>query len=282
MNINQHSKIPVVWSISSSDSGGGTGIQADLHTYHDFETYGCTVITALAAQNSFAQGYVLATKRKSVVAQINALDSDMPAKVIKVGVLPNREILETVLKYLDDYNGFVVYDPELERSGELFSEAADLIKSALLPRSDLLIVNTQEVQAILDLNIDSQAVMVTAADKLLALGSRSVLVTGAQFDPLPGKRLDYWSDGETHFWVAIEAVDTAHNRGGGSTLSAAITASIARGLDIQAALQLAKAYVTRGIREANQLGSGPGSVAHLGMPQDGNDMPQLSVDLPVA
>ena len=89
-------KKPVVWTIAGSDSGGGAGVQADLHTFQDFAVHGCSVITALTAQNSFALGYCVATERKSVVAQINALDSDMPAAAIKLGMLANAEIVETV------------------------------------------------------------------------------------------------------------------------------------------------------------------------------------------
>jgi hydroxymethylpyrimidine kinase/phosphomethylpyrimidine kinase/thiamine-phosphate diphosphorylase len=269
-------KVPVVWSIAGSDCGGGTGIQADLHTFHDFEVYGATVITALSAQNSFARGYVLATERRSVVAQINALDSDMPALAIKVGMIPNREILETIVKYLQDSDAYVVYDPELEASGEGLLAAMDLLKGVLLPRVDLLVVNTREVDTLAATQIVDPQSMAAAANTLLLLGARSVLITGAQFVSLPGRRVDYWSDGTRCLWVQIETVDTVNNRGGGSTLSAALTAAAAKGLPIDEALSVAKAYVTQGIRLANRVGSGPGSVAHQGLPTNQSDRPAIS------
>jgi hydroxymethylpyrimidine kinase/phosphomethylpyrimidine kinase/thiamine-phosphate diphosphorylase len=279
VNNNQLKKPPVVWSIANSDSGGGTGIQADLHTFHDFDVYGCTVITAVSAQNSFTQGYVAATERKSVVAQINALDSDMPAKAIKIGMLPNREIMETVIKYLVDYTGLVVYDVELQSSGEWLKDEADLLKTGLLPLVDFLVVNTEEVSLLTGIVVDSSATMMTAMESLLALGARAVLITGARLSPLPTERFDYWSDGDQNLWVAIEAVDTANNRGGGSTLSAAITACLAQQQNIETALKNAKAYVTQGIRHANQIGGGPGSVAHLGAPKNDQDWPRITATL---
>ncbi|WP_372765156.1 bifunctional hydroxymethylpyrimidine kinase/phosphomethylpyrimidine kinase, partial [Litorivivens sp.] len=105
-----HSK-PIAWSIAGSDSGGGAGIQADLATFQDFAVHGCTVITAITAQNSFAVGYVAVTPRRALAAQINALDSDLPASAIKVGMLANEEVVEMVAKYLKSYEGFVVCDP---------------------------------------------------------------------------------------------------------------------------------------------------------------------------
>ena len=61
----QQQKMPIVWTISASAAGGGTGIQADLHTFHDFDVYGCTVVTALCAQNSFASGYTRGDGKES-------------------------------------------------------------------------------------------------------------------------------------------------------------------------------------------------------------------------
>ena len=277
----QANKMPVVWTISSSDSCAGTGVQADLHTFHDFEVYGCTVITAINAQNSFALGYSLATERRGLVAQINALDSDMPAAAIKVGRLPNLESVEVVSKYLQDFDGTVVYDPELDTDDLLLAEAGDALKASLFPCVDLLVVNSDEASAFSQASIDSAETMEAVATQLLAMGVKAVLITGARFASQPTQRFDYWADGSRHLWVAIESIDTVNNRGGGSTLSAAIIAAFARGEDIDTALALAKAYVTRGIRQANVFGSGPGSVAHLGMPVGEEDLPFIGTELPV-
>ena len=272
-------KMPIVWSIGGSDSSGGSGIQADLHTFHDFGVHGCTVITALNAQNSFAQGHTAPTERKNVVAQINALDSDMPADAIKLGMLPNREILETVIKYFDDYSGYVCYDLELDSSGEALMAESALIKEQLFPRVDLLVANTSEVDTLLDIKLENTQSVIDAAAQFLNLGVRAVLITGAQFDG-SGKRYDYWSDGKEGLWLTIDAIQTVNNQGGGCTLSAAVTAMISRGAEVREALSLAKAYVTQGIRGARQIGSGPGSVAHLGLPEQGEDAPVISEEAP--
>ncbi len=145
---------PVVWTIGHSDSCGGTGVQADLHTFHDFEVYGWSVITSIVAQNSFSRGYALATERKSVVAQINALNSDMSVKVIKVAVIPELPVLEPVAKYIEDFDGYVIYDLELENSGDLLEVSAKALEAELLPQVDLFIVNTEEVLAMTGIQIN--------------------------------------------------------------------------------------------------------------------------------
>jgi hydroxymethylpyrimidine kinase/phosphomethylpyrimidine kinase/thiamine-phosphate diphosphorylase len=280
----QTKKMPVVWTVGSSNCSGDTGIQSDVLTFHDFAVHGCTIVTAVNAQNSFAQGYSTATERKNMVAQINALDSDLPAQAIKLGVLPNQKIVDVVIKYLADYDGFVVYDLELNNSGDtLLTEAKDLIIDKLLPRIDLLVANTKEVETLSGIAVTDKESMLKAADYFISLGARSVLVTGASFDAekdLENPRHDYWTDGSSGLWLTVDAIKTVNNRGGGGAFTAAIAAMLGRGEAMETALTTAKAYVTQGIRGSHQNGNGPGAIAHLGWPENDADKPLVSVQSP--
>lgn len=279
--IDTKSKPPIVWSISNSDSCGGTGVQSDLKTFHDFSVCGCNVVTVINAQNSFASGYSSITEHKAVVAQINALDSDLPASAIKLGVIPSRQILETILRYFDDYDGLVVYDMELETSGEqLLAESAELVRTALLPRVNVLIVNVEEAIALIPGEIDSLAAMADKARQIQDLGCGTVMITGAKFVNAAGQRFDYWCDADSEYWLTINELRTVNNRGGGTVLSAAITAALAKGLATEEVLKVAKSYVTQGIRGAFPIGSGPGAVSHLGWPEDPKDAPFISTSMP--
>lgn len=274
---------PVAWTIGGSDSGGGAGIQADLATFRDFDVHGCSVITALTAQNSFAVGHIAVTPHQNLVAQINALDSDMPARVIKLGMLADAKVASTVVKYLQDYDGPVVCDPVSHASSGdslLSGEAGGLLARELLPRASIITPNRNEAEALLGRAVsDDPADIEAAARELVALGARSVLLTGGHFQSDAERCLDFWTDGECSFWLAGPRIDTVHTHGTGCTVSSAIAAAMARGYAIDDAMVLAKAYVSRGLRNAQQVGGGPGAVAHCGFPDSLEDLPMLLPEL---
>lgn len=277
-------KIPIAWTIAGSDSGGGAGVQADLATFRDFGVHGCSVITALTAQNSFAVGYVEVPSHKALAAQINALDSDLPARAIKLGMLANAQVVRCVIKYLIEYPGFVVCDPVMTASSGaslLDGEAGGILREQLLPRADLITPNRHEAEALLDRKINSPEEIEDAARDLVKLGARSVLITGGHFadfnfDSDAQRCHDYWTDGVEGFWLAGPRVDTIHTHGSGCTLASAIAAAVARGYALKDALVLAKMYVSAGLRKSRQIGGGPGPVAHLGWPVALDDFPVLS------
>lgn len=273
-------KPPIVWTIAGSDSGGGAGIQADLATFRDFGVHGCSVITAITAQNSFAVGYIEMPSHKALAAQINALDADMPARAIKLGMLANATNVRCVAKYLADYDGFVVCDPVMTASsGEslLDGEAGAILREQLLPRTDVITPNRHEAEALLGHRIVTPEDIETAAKDLVKLGARSALITGGHFGDDSAYCHDYWTDGAEGFWLSGPRIGTIHTHGGGCTLASAIAAAVAQGYALKDALVLAKMYVTAGLRVSHQLGGGPGPIGHEGWPDALVDLPILSV-----
>jgi hydroxymethylpyrimidine kinase/phosphomethylpyrimidine kinase/thiamine-phosphate diphosphorylase len=276
-----HLTPPIAWTIAGSDSGGGAGIQSDLRSFHDFGVHGCTVITALTAQNSMTISNIRATDSEQIMAQIEALDSDLAAQAIKLGMLANSTIIRCIASYLKSYSGFVVCDPVLQSSNNhslLDSDALQAFKQ-LLPRIDLLTPNIGEAETLTGLTITTTEQLTHAAQALLAVGVRAVLITGGHFKPINNQRLDYYCDKDHSFWLAGENIATDHSHGSGCTLSSAITAAIAKGYELRDALVLAKAYTSQGLRHSVQLGSGPGPVAHLGFPKQLEDLPHLTPHL---
>ena len=91
---------PIVWTIASSDSGGGAGIQADLHTFAALDCHGCSVIAAVTAQNSTEVVGYEAISQALFVTQLNCLLQDMPPRVIKIGLIPDAGLLEQLASWL--------------------------------------------------------------------------------------------------------------------------------------------------------------------------------------
>ena len=107
---------PVVWTIAGSDSGGGAGIQADLHTFADFAVHGCSVITAVTAQNSVTTRGIYGLSSTEIKAQLTCLLDDMPPQAIKIGLISNAAQLQAVADFLHRWperieRPFVVWDP---------------------------------------------------------------------------------------------------------------------------------------------------------------------------
>lgn len=275
----------VAWTIAGSDSGGGAGVQADLKTFHDFDVHGCSVITALTAQNSIAVGLIQPTPHRALAAQINALDSDLPADAIKLGMLPDIETIQCVVKYLDDYSGPVVCDPVLKASSGdplVQQEVMQILREQLLPKVTLVTPNRDEAQALLGGPLESHRDIEHGAEQLLAMGAQAVVITGGHFDPLQGRRWDYFCSADDRFWLAGESIDTVHSHGSGCTFSSAITANLALGYELADALVIAKMYITNGFRCSQQLGGGPGPVAHSRDFLHIDNLPQLHRQPPQA
>lgn len=266
----------ITWTIAGSDSGGGAGIQADLHTFQDFGVHGCCVITAATAQNSQQVVAVNALDPSIVKSQIDALHADLKPSVIKLGMLGNAAIVRVVIDYLREFDGIVVCDPVLRAStgGSLLDDAGrDVFVRELLPLVDVLTPNVPEAEQLLGCALDTPQQVEQAARDLRALGVDAVLIKGGHARWWPQHSVDYFDNGSWQFWLQADAIDNAHTHGSGCTTASAIAASLAAGFDLDDAVTLAKMYVTQGIRAAVAIGAGQGPIAHGGMPSRLEDLP---------
>ncbi|HLA78177.1 MAG TPA: bifunctional hydroxymethylpyrimidine kinase/phosphomethylpyrimidine kinase [Vicinamibacteria bacterium] len=254
----------VAMSIAGSDSGGGAGIQADIKTFAAHGVHGTTAITAITAQNSVAVKDYLALPPPMVVAQMEAVASDMRVAAVKTGMLATAAIVEAVaeaVKRLGLPN--LVVDPVMvAKSGDRLldpaAEAAYL--DHLFPLALLVTPNLEEAEAMLGRPVRELGAMREAARALLSLGARAVVVKGGH---LAGDAVDVFFDGRTFEELAAERIPTANTHGTGCTFSAAIAARLALGADLPAAVRGAKAYLTEAIRRSYSVGHGHGPVDHL-------------------
>jgi hydroxymethylpyrimidine kinase/phosphomethylpyrimidine kinase/thiamine-phosphate diphosphorylase len=114
-----------------------------------------------------------------------------------------------------------------------------------------------------------------AAQKLIEMGCKSVLIKGGHLPFLEEQCIDYWFDGEREIVLTSPRLKNVHSHGSGCTLASAIAATMAQDYFIEDALVIAKAYLNQGLKASKQKGAGEGSIAHIGWPRNNNDFPDV-------
>jgi hydroxymethylpyrimidine/phosphomethylpyrimidine kinase len=252
-------------TIAGSDSGAGAGIQADLKTFAAHGVYGTCAITAVTAQNTLGVACWQALEADLVIAQIEAVVSDIGADAVKIGMLATAAIAEAVaasIRALDLPQ--VVVDPVMVAKGGdrlLSEEAVATIRSELFPLAHVVTPNLPEAEALTGMRIQSVADMLEAARRILRLGPRVVLVKGGHAGGT--ESTDVCATAAEWFEIRGPRIDTPHTHGTGCTLSSAIAANLALGLPEREAIELAREYLEGAIRHAPGLGGGHGPLNHF-------------------
>ena len=254
----------VVLTVAGSDSGGGAGIQADLRTFAAHGVHGTSAITAVTAQNSVAVLDWVALEPRMVVAQMEAVASDMDVAAVKTGMLATAAIVSAVAGAIERLRlPLVVVDPVMvAKSGDrlLDRDAEAAYRERLLPLATVVTPNLPEAEALLGRPVRTLADMREAARALRAMGPRAVVVKGGH---LEGDAVDVFWDGEHMEDLPAPRIATANTHGTGCTYSAAIAARLALGQPLLDAVRGAKEYLTEAIRRSYSVGHGHGPVDHL-------------------
>ncbi len=263
-----HPPRPRALTIAGSDSGGGAGIQADLKTFSVLGVYGMTAITAVTVQNTKGVASYEALSASTVGAQIRAVATDIGVDAAKTGMLANSAVVEAVAEAVAEVGiARLVVDPvSVSKHGHalLDEDAIDALRARILPLAALVTPNLPEASVLAGIPVATRDDMRRAADAILDLGPRAVLVKGGH---LRGREeaADLLVDAESGVvrWLAVERIDTPHTHGTGCTLSAAIVAHLAMGRGMDDAVDAGKAFVTEAIRHALAIGGGIGPVDQL-------------------
>ena len=253
--------IPIAVTIAGSDSGGGAGIQADLKTFSALGVYGASVIAALTAQNTKGVTGIHDVPPEFVTAQLDAVYSDLTVRATKIGMLSRPATIQAVAAGLKKYRARnVVLDPVMvAASGDrlLVPEAVETIKRELFPLADIITPNLAEAAALLDQPIAKhENEMAAQGEALLALGAKAVLVKGGHAPTQHAVDVLIERSGIRRF--TAERLDTKNTHGTGCTLSSAIAAGLAKGLELHDALAAAKNYITGALKAGVNLGIGTG------------------------
>lgn len=248
----------VALTIAGSDPSGGAGIQADLKTFQRFGVYGEAVITLITVQNTQHVARIEMLPAELVVQQIEAVVSDIPPAAAKTGALGNVEIVRAVSAIAAAFDFPLVVDPVMiskHGSRLLTPEAEDALQKELLPRAALVTPNVPEAEALTDMQIENESDMMRAAQRLLEIGCKAVLIKGGH---LTGPPTDVLCTQTAVARFEGERIDTTQTHGTGCAYSAAITAGLALGKSLEHAVSDAKDFVQRAIETAPRLGGGCG------------------------
>lgn len=258
-----------VLSIAGSDPSGGAGIQADLKTFSARGTYGMAVLTALTAQNTQGVTGVHVVPATFVAEQIRTIFADVRVDAVKIGMIANAEIAETVADVLRPYRDTlpIVLDPVMIAKGGsplLASDAVDAVAYRLMPVATVVTPNLPEAAALLGEPVaTTREAMADQAERLRKIGPKAVLVKGGHLES--GDSPDVLADASGIYWFEGKRVATKNTHGTGCTLSSAIAAELAKGASPAEAVAIAKAYLSGAIASAGMLtvGTGHGPVQHF-------------------
>jgi hydroxymethylpyrimidine/phosphomethylpyrimidine kinase len=257
---------PRALTIAGSDSGGGAGIQADLKTFSALGVYGMTAITAVTVQDTKGVSDVETLSAHIVGAQIRAVANDIGVDAAKTGMLASADIVEAVADAVAETRiTRLVVDPVImSKHGQplLAEDAVGVLRERILPLAAIVTPNLPEAARLAGFPVQTRDDMRLAGEAILALGPRAVLVKGGHLDGAATAADLFASEGFEE-WIEAERIDTPHTHGTGCTLSAAIAAHLARGLELLDAVREAKAFVTEAVRHSMALGEGIGPVDQL-------------------
>ena len=262
-------KYKSVLTIAGSDSGGGAGIQADIKTISACGCYAASAITAVTAQNTQGVIAVEGLSTSIIEQQIEAVLSDIGADAVKIGMLHSGEVVGVVAKMLKKFGiTNIVLDPVMvSTSGHRLIEdtAIGVLQTELIPLARVITPNIPEAEILLGRPIAEQESMPEAARCLAEKYGVSVLLKAGHMEDDELIDIFYNWDSKEVVPLCSYRVDTPNTHGTGCTLSSALAAQLAKGLDLNEAVVNAKRYINAAILAgaAYEIGKGHGPVCHF-------------------
>lgn len=263
-------QIPNVLSIAGSDPSGGAGIQADLKTFSALNCYGMAALSALTAQNTCGVSAVHMVPPEFISQQIKVLFEDSYISAVKIGMAGTSATIAAIAGGLKEYApSHIVLDPVMvATSGDVLlpPEAIGALKEQLIPLASVITPNIPEAEILLDgqglSDFDNNL-------KKMALALRekydvAVLLKGGHQAGDQATDILCLKDWDL-FEISAPRVDTRNTHGTGCTLSSALAALLAHGMDLQDAAREAKNYLSKALSASDQLqvGKGHGPVHHF-------------------
>ena len=244
-------------------SSGGAGIQADIKTMIANGVYAMSAITALTAQNTTGVTAIMEVTPEFLGEELDNIFTDIYPDAVKIGMVSSSTLIGKIADKLEEYKaGNIVVDPVMVATSgaKLISdEAIEILKQRLLPISSVLTPNIPEAEVLAEMEIHTADDMIAAAKKISDTYHCAVLCKG-------GHKLNdandlLYRDG-SYRWFEGKRINNPNTHGTGCTLSSAIASNLAKGYDLQTAVERAKEYISGALAAMLDLGSGSGPMDH--------------------
>ena len=250
-------------TIAGSDSSGGAGIQADIKTMTANGVYAMSAITALTAQNTTGVTGIFEATPEFLAQEIDAIFTDIYPDAVKIGMVSSAELIGVIAEKLHTYGAkHIVVDPVMvATSGSklLRDDAVQALTEKLLPMAEVVTPNIPEAEILSGMKITDAAGMEAAAKLISEKYYCAVLCKGGHQINDADDLL--WRNG-TGKWFKGKRIANPTTHGTGCTLSSAIASNLAKGYDLDTAVERAKAYISGWLSAMLDLGHGAGPMDH--------------------
>jgi len=275
----QNQTSPLILSFGAADPAGAIGVQADLAVFSALSCNGLAVTTALLIGDSARVEDAQDIDPDWVSDQARVVLEDMTMAAFKVGAVTNIEQVAAIAEILSDYpDAPLILDPFSSRlpdpaDADEAEELLTALRQLLVPQATLLMLSQVELGRLAETwREGADDTMESDVEHLLALGCEFVLVTGTQAGTPQGETAAPNTLANTLFGAdGVISHDAWQHMAGpflgaGGTLSAAITAFMARGADVPEAVTAAQEYTVGALAHAQRYGMGkfiPNRFFHL-------------------
>ena len=257
--------ISKVLIIAGSDSSGGAGIQADIKTVTSLGSYAMTAITAVTIQNTTGVASRVSINPKEISNQIEFTCKDIRPDAIKIGMLHSPKVINAVINSLNKINiKKIILDPVMIAKGGsklIDNKAIQILKNKLIKKVTLITPNVPEAEILTNTEIKNTKNMIYAANILLKLGAKNVLIKGGHLKSKVVQDI-FVNKNEVKIFKN-KRITTINTHGTGCTLSTAISTFFSCGKTLKKSCELAIKYVHNAIGSNLNYGKGHGPINHL-------------------
>ena len=195
--------------------------------------------------------------------EIDSVFTDIRPDAVKIGMVSSAGLIKSIAKKLHEHKAEnIVVDPVMvATSGSklISDDAIGTLKEYLFPMAAVLTPNIPETEVLSGMEVKSAEDMIAAAKQISETYHCAVLCKGGH--QLNDANDLLYRDG-SYRWFNGKRIDNPNTHGTGCTLSSAIASNLAKGYDLDTAVERAKAYISGALAAMLDLGHGSGPMDH--------------------